>query len=205
MRALPAGIELRQARGGDIERVEGLVQSELRRYSEWAPNWRLAPPPPGMMERLTALYDDDERAWVLMALHGDQTVGVASLSLTTAVVPDPPPPGTAYVWQMFARRDWQGTGLAGALLDRLFEQATRRGYSRLVLWTAAGAKQARRFYEKEGFTLSGRDQPDSAIGLSLVEYERAVEPTSTVTAAGISSAFGLQARSSSAPQTPPIA
>ena len=172
MRPLPDGIEVRQARSGDIERVEGLIQAELGRYSEWAPDWRLDPPLPAMLERLAPLYDDDERAWVLMALHGDETVGVASVADTTGAMAEPPPPGTLYLWQMFASREWQGTGLAGALLDRLLVEAKRRGCDRLILWAVAGAKQARRFYEKEGFTLSGRDQPDSTLGLPLVEYER---------------------------------
>lgn len=174
MRALPAGIELRRARSADIDRVEGLVQTELRRYSEWATGWELGPPPRDMMQRLEPLFDDDERAWVLMALHGVEVVGVASLSVTTGAMPEPPPPGTVYLWQMFARRDWHGTGLAGALLDRVIEEARRRGCQRVILWAAAGAKQARRFYEKEGFTPTGRDQPDSSLGLALVEYGRSV-------------------------------
>ena len=44
----------------------------------------------------------------------------------------------------------------------------------MTLWAAAGAQQARRFYEKEGWTPTGREDPDSSFGLPLVEYERII-------------------------------
>jgi GNAT superfamily N-acetyltransferase len=157
-----------------MERIETLVQSELARYREWARDWVLPEPPPEMMARLAPLYGDHDRAWTLMALAGDEIVGVVSLSLYTASMEEEPMPGTVYLWQMFARHDWQGRGLAPALLDRGLAEARQRGFARMILWTAAGAAQARRFYEREGFRLSGREQPDSGIGLRLVEYERAL-------------------------------
>jgi GNAT superfamily N-acetyltransferase len=73
---------------------------------------------------------------------------------------------------MFVRRDWQGRGLAAPLLDLLLEEARRRGYRRVVLWSAAGAAQARRFYEREGFELTGEEDPDNFFGLPLVQYGR---------------------------------
>jgi GNAT superfamily N-acetyltransferase len=73
---------------------------------------------------------------------------------------------------MFVRRDRQGSGLAGAMLDRLLEEARRRGYTRIVLWTPAGAAQARHYYEREGFELTGEEDPDSTFGLPLVQYGR---------------------------------
>jgi GNAT superfamily N-acetyltransferase len=118
------------------------------------------------------LYGDDERAWILLAFAGDEAVGVVSLAVTTAADARVPPEGAVYLWQMFVRRDWQGSGLGGALLDRLLEEARRRGYERVVLWTPAGAAQARRFYEREGFTPTGEEDPDSKFGLPLVQYGR---------------------------------
>jgi hypothetical protein len=40
------------------------------------------------------------------------------------------------------------------------------------LWTPEGAGRARRFYEREGWRLTGRSHPASAFGLTTVEYER---------------------------------
>jgi GNAT superfamily N-acetyltransferase len=174
MRELPTGIEVRRATPADIETVIALIDSELRRYAEWAPGFTPAPPSDEMRERLNPLYEDEERAWILLALHGDEAVGLVSLATITGADARVPPEGTVYLWQMFARRDWQGTGLACALLDRLIEEARRRGYTRIVLWTPAGAAQARRFYEREGFELTGEEDPESKFGLPLVQYGRTI-------------------------------
>jgi GNAT superfamily N-acetyltransferase len=172
MRAVPAGIEVRRATPDDIEPVIELIEAEIARYSEWAPGWKSHGPTAEMRERLSPLYSDDKRAWILLACERDEPVGVASLSTVTGADPTALPPGTIYLWQMFVRRDRQGSGLAGALLDRLLEEARRRGYERIVLWTPAGAARARRFYEREGFTPTGKEDPDSQFGLPLIQYGR---------------------------------
>jgi GNAT superfamily N-acetyltransferase len=127
-----------------------------------------------MRERLDPLYEDDSRAWSLLAEAGDELVGVASLSMVTGADARTPPEGTIYLWQMFARPGWHGTGLAGAMLDRLLEEARRRGKTRVTLWAAEGAAQARRFYEREGFTLTGERDENSFFGLPIVQYGREV-------------------------------
>lgn len=149
-----------------------VVQNGILGYREWAPDWTPFAPPPETLDRLTALWDDDEKAWGLLAFAGDEPVAVISMSVTTAADARVPAPDTIYLWQMFVTPGWQGRGLAGALLDRLFEEARRRGYERVVLWTPQGAAQARRFYEREGFELTGEEDPDSSFGLPLVQYGR---------------------------------
>jgi GNAT superfamily N-acetyltransferase len=172
MRQPPAGIELRRAGDGDQVRVMDLVRGEIARYAEWAPGFKPPEPTPDALERLGAVFLDPEVAWILLAETGDEAVGVVSLSLTTFARADPPPAGSVYLWQLFVRRDWQGRGVAGPLMDRVFEEARTRCFNRMLLWTPEGAAQARRFYEKEGWTLSGRADPESDFGLPLVEYER---------------------------------
>src|SRR5919197_445197 len=139
MRQVPAGIELQRVRGADQPRVIEFVLQGIDSYRDWAPHWRPVPPSPETRERLNGLHDDDERAWGLMAVAGEDVVGLVSLSVTTGADARVPDPGTVYLWQMFVHPDWQGSGLAGALLDRLLEEARRRGYERVVLWTPAGA------------------------------------------------------------------
>jgi GNAT superfamily N-acetyltransferase len=173
MRALPDEIRVRQARGSDQPAVMEFVRGGIDSYRDWAPDWRPQPPSPETRERLRGLYDDDERAWVLIAEAGDEIVGLISLAVTTAADARVLGDDTIYLWQMFVRRDWQGSGLAGAMLDRLLAEARRRGYRRIVLWTPAGAAQARRFYEREGFELTGEEDPESKFGLPLVQYGRA--------------------------------
>ena len=171
MRALPAGISVRRATSADIDSVMSFLDTEIGRYREWAPEWTPPKAGPDAFERLAALFDDDQRAWILLACDSEyEVVGVVSLSVATGVNAAPPPPGTVYLWQMFASRDWQGRGLGPALHDRVVEEARRRGYSRMTLWAAAGAAQARRFYEREGWTPTGETQEESGFGLPILQY-----------------------------------
>ena len=172
MREPPPGIELRRAGTADQPAIFELVLAGIESYREWAPRWSPGPPSPEQRERVRGLYGDDERAWVLLALAGGEPVGVVSLSVITGADARQPEPGTVYLWQMFVRPDWQGSGLAGALMDRVLDEARRRGYTRMVLWAAAGAAQARRFYEREGWSPTGEEDADNAFGLPLIQYGR---------------------------------
>lgn len=172
MRALPGGIRVRQAGVADVEAALELVHEGVDSYQEWAPaEWESGGPTPEQLERIRENFGSDA-AWVLLAFEGEELVGLVSFAATTLAAQDPLPEGTIYLWQMFVRPAWQGRGLAGALLDRAREEATRRGFNRMVLWAAAGAKQARRFYEREGWTLTGQRDDESNFGLPLVEYEQ---------------------------------
>jgi GNAT superfamily N-acetyltransferase len=172
MRDAPAGIELRRAEPANLPSLMKVVQAGVQSYKDWAPDWNPPEPSPETRERLGALWEDEDKAWGLIAFAGGEPVGVVSLSLSTGADARVPDPGTVYLWQMLVAPGWQGSGLAGALLDRLFEEARRRGYERMVVWAAAGAAQARRFYEREGFKPTGEEDPDSSFGLPLVQYGR---------------------------------
>ena len=174
MRPLPAGIRLERATVATFPRALAVVREGVESYKEWAPEWEPVHPPEERLRELEQMIDDDE-AWVLMAVdESGATVGVVSLATRTAADSRPLPPGAVYLWQMFARPAWQGTGLAQALQDRADEEARRRGYDRLVLWAAEGAAQARRFYEREGWMLTGERDDDARFGLPLVQYARGV-------------------------------
>ena len=67
----------------DQPAVMEFVLAGIDAYREWAPDWRPIPPAPETRERLAGLYGDDEKAWALMALAGDDIVGLISLSVTT--------------------------------------------------------------------------------------------------------------------------
>jgi GNAT superfamily N-acetyltransferase len=125
MRDVPAGIELRRASSRDAPAIHEFVLGGISAYREWAPSWSPGPPSPEARERLQGLYDDDARAWAMLAWAGDEIVGLASLATVTGADPSALPEGTIYLWQMFVRPDRQGSGLAGALLDRLFAEARR--------------------------------------------------------------------------------
>ena len=172
MRPVPPGIELREARREDARLATQFVRTGLESYKDWAPDWEIPDIPPERHAMLSELFASDE-TWILLAYEGDELVGLVSLSLRVAVDADPAPPGTIRLWQMFVTPRLQGSGLAGALLDRALGEARRRGFDRMTLWAAEGAAQARRFYEREGWTLTRERADDSPFGLPIVQHERA--------------------------------
>ena len=172
MRPLPDGIELREATRDDVALVTQFVRRGLRSYQEWAPEWTLPGIPPERRAALDEVFASGE-AWILLAYEGDDLVGLVSISPRVGVDVEPAPPGTIRLWQMFVTPRLQGSGLAGALLDRALGEARRRGFDRMTLWAAEGAAQARRFYEREGWTLTRERADDSPFGLPIVQHERA--------------------------------
>lgn len=88
-------------------------------------------------------------------------------------------PGVQEVLAFYAHPDAWGTGAAGALMRRGLEQLAGTGDREAVLWTLAAAGRARRFYEREGWTLAdGHRTRDFGDGrqLPLVEYRHALLP-----------------------------
>jgi putative acetyltransferase len=61
--------------------------------------------------------------------------------------------GDAEIKRMFVRSSHRGSGAATAILRGLEKHAAERGWSRLVLETGSAQPDARRFYEREGYTL----------------------------------------------------
>jgi GNAT superfamily N-acetyltransferase len=111
--------------------------------------------------------------WCLLAESPSGRVGHVALSPTTIVQPEPAPVGTVNLWQLFVRPAWQGRGVGQRLMRSALNEAHTRDYARLRLWTPRGAAGARRFYEREGWELTGNEREESPIGLPIVEYETA--------------------------------
>jgi GNAT superfamily N-acetyltransferase len=172
MRGLPAGIKTRRVTSGDADAVTLILDEGISRYSSFAPEGWSPPVATAEMKQSLGGRFDGADAWGLLASADDDPAGVVSISTVVRADPNPAPPGSGYLWHMFVRPAWQGTGLAGALLDRALAEARDRGFERLVLWTPAGQAQARRFYEREGFTSTGNDRFNEEIGMDLVQYGR---------------------------------
>jgi GNAT superfamily N-acetyltransferase len=78
----------------------------------------------------------------------------------------------AHLWQLFVREAFWGTGAASRLLADAVTEARARGYGTMRLFTPEGQRRARRFYEREGWTLFDGPSFDGGLGIPLVEYRR---------------------------------
>jgi GNAT superfamily N-acetyltransferase len=169
-------MEIRTATPADAPALLSNMAAGIDSYRVWAPaNWTPPQSPPDILERLQARLGEDH-VWVLTAWEGPNLAGHVSLSLVSGEDPEPAPEGMINLWQMFVAPAWQGRGLATQLMAAAVTEAGRRGYRRLRLWTPQGAAQARRFYEREGWSHTGAVRTDSLFGLPLVEYQREVPP-----------------------------
>jgi GNAT superfamily N-acetyltransferase len=79
------------------------------------------------------------------------------------------------VFALYVHPDHWGTGAARSLLDEAVQRLRADGLVRVVLWTHVGAARARRFYEDQGWSATGRTaRSDLGAGRPspLVEYAR---------------------------------
>jgi hypothetical protein len=60
------------------------------------------------------------------------------------------------------------------LHTRALHAARERGFTAIRLFTPTGQARARRFYEREGWTVNGEPFCDPGFGLQLVEYHRSL-------------------------------
>jgi GrpB-like predicted nucleotidyltransferase (UPF0157 family)/RimJ/RimL family protein N-acetyltransferase len=80
----------------------------------------------------------------------------------------------AHLRQLFLAPGYWGTGLARMLHTRALHAARERGFTAIRLFTPTGQARARRFYEREGWTVNGEPFCDPGFGLQLVEYHRSL-------------------------------
>jgi GNAT superfamily N-acetyltransferase len=154
--------------------VAASISEGFETYRGWAPaDWTPPVVGEGDPERFAgALARPD--VWFLVAASDGVVIGHVALSLSTHEDPGPPPPDTVFVWQLFVHPAWHGHGVGTVLMRAAVSEALRRGFSRMRLWTPEGAGRARRFYEREGWTLTGRAHHRSDFGLPTVEYGRSI-------------------------------
>ena len=89
---------------------------------------------------------------------------------------DAPIAGVSRITHLFVRREHWGSGLANTLHERMLDSMRERGYSSAVLWTPVGAARARAFYTRRGWEETGELEPESDLGLELMEYRLALPP-----------------------------
>ena len=157
-------ITTRAATIADIDVLAHTMREGFLTYRSFAPpGWT---PPPIALDR-ARLADRLPRpdAWCVMAEDDDAPAGHVALL-------DDIESGVAYLWMLFVRRSWWGTGLAHRLHGLAVAVAAARGASAMRLVTPAGQRRARAFYEREGWRLTGPPIWEPMLALEIVEYRR---------------------------------
>jgi GNAT superfamily N-acetyltransferase len=164
------GFTYRSARADDVGAMARVVADAFRGYLEFAPaGWE----PPGAeveVEHLEPLMRDPE-FWCVVAERDGGVVGhSAFVPARTSRVPEADQ-GLVHLRALFVDRAWWGSGVAQTLHSMALEEAARRGFETIRLFTPVAHPRARRFYEREGWQ-SVRELPDPPLGLPLIEYRR---------------------------------
>jgi GNAT superfamily N-acetyltransferase len=153
-----------EATASDAPEMAETVGIGFDTYRAFAPpGWQ---PPPFAVEvaairsRMVG-YD----AWALLARDGDAPAGHIALLAD-------PTPGTVYLWQLFLRPPYWGTGLADRLHEEFLEAARARAYRQARLRTPFDQRRSRRFYERNGWQTDGVASFEDKLGLDLLVYTR---------------------------------
>ena len=165
---------LRPAGPEDAAQVARLQFEGFDGYRSFAPEgW--APPELGaardhIRERLA-----DPEVWCLVAEEEGEPAGHVAFLPARLHPKTSDDPGLAHFWQLFVSEPWWGTGLATTLHAEAVREAAARGFAAFRLFTPAEQARARRFYEREGWTVFAdpADAPD--FGMPLVEYRLAIK------------------------------
>jgi GNAT superfamily N-acetyltransferase len=101
----------------------------------------------------------DRASWFLVATEGPMCVGMASVApLWGEDGPDTVTPGGCFLAYLFVAPERWGEGIGGAILDAVLAEASRRGYSRIHLWTHEDNERSHRLYRSRGFSPTGRTE-----------------------------------------------
>jgi GNAT superfamily N-acetyltransferase len=159
------GVTLRSGGMPDAEVITDTMLAGFATFGSFAqPGWT----PPARDRELARARERLPRAWVLLAEDAGEPAG------HVAMIPDEQEPGGAYLWQLFVRRPWWGTGLAAELHGRFVAAARERGHERARALTPAGQARARRFYAREGWRVDGEPFAEPGLGLDLVVIRRSL-------------------------------
>lgn len=170
-----AALDIRIAVPDDAVALAGTTRLGFESYRSWAPeDWE--PPPHSLEIRSIRERLRQSTTWCAMAVEpGGEPAG--HIGITHAAERERPHvriPHRAHLWMLFVRPPWWGSGLATRLHRLGLEEAARRGYTSIRLYTPYGAARARAFYEREGWEQASRAFQEPLLGLDLVEYRRAL-------------------------------
>jgi GNAT superfamily N-acetyltransferase len=164
---------LRAGGPADAELMATLLREGFEGYRSFAPPGWEPPDPDALLERIRD-YLDSPDVWALIAEQDGAPAGHVAIMPATLHEEPADEPELAHFWQLFVRPPWWGSGLATELHGEAVREAAARGFTAMRLFTPAAQRRARRFYEREGWTVAGEASEAPDIGMPLVEYRRAI-------------------------------
>jgi len=161
---------VREGARSDLSGMADNLMEGFASYRTWAPAyWELPARTEmllGMMQRFTS-----DGSWCFVGFAESVPAGHVTarpeLDEHHALLP-----GVARITHLFVRREHWGGGLADTLHDKMVDSMRERGFSSAVLWTPVGAQRAQAFYARHGWHSTGELEPESDLGLELMEFAR---------------------------------
>jgi GNAT superfamily N-acetyltransferase len=165
--------ELRRAVAADAERVLAVTVEGFEGYRGFAPPQWSPPSAEEELERLRGLLGNDD-VWYLVAENEGEVVGHVGFLPAIRTQWGADDASLAHFRQLFVTRSHWGSGLATTLHAAAITEATARRFAAMRLFTPAQQVRARRFYEREGWTLARPPEFEPHIGLDIAEYRRSL-------------------------------
>jgi GNAT superfamily N-acetyltransferase len=160
---------LRRAAVADAERMVAITTEGFETYRAFAPPGWQPPSAAEELERLQELLPAPD-VWYLVAEDAGELVGHVGFLPAGRARHGVDEPGLAHFRQLFVTATHWGSGLATTLHRTALEAAAHRGFTAMRLFTPAGQARARRFYEREGWSVVPSPDAPSLTGLEIVEY-----------------------------------
>jgi GNAT superfamily N-acetyltransferase len=167
---------LRPAEVADAGQLAAILVEGFESYRAFAPPGWAGPPDAAGVAGELAQRLARPTVWALVAEHKSSVVGYVALIPASESRRPVEDPALMHFWMLFVRAPWWGSGLAPRLHAEACAAAAARGFAALRLFTPAGQARARRFYEREGWTMSVPAYSDPDLGMEIVEYRRALTP-----------------------------
>ena len=151
----------RRATPDDLEPIVQLMARADARSGDWVPGGEAHPLTVGSDRVRLRRRIPDEDGFSEVAEEDGRLVGFVNFEDREGVV---------HVSYLFVDPEFQGRGIGRELLGHAVDVARERGFPSATLVTAVANARARRFYEREGWALTGRRVFNEEIGLEMVEY-----------------------------------
>jgi GNAT superfamily N-acetyltransferase len=157
---------------GDLADVDAAISVYLRSDLERRQGRRISD------ERMAEVRETlrAPTSWFFIAEDGAQAVAMAcAMPAREDAGAGPLIAAACYLDLLFVVPERWGEGIGGTLLDAVLDDAARRGYSRIQLWTHDNNDRAHGLYRSRGFAPA----PDSHLGnegVQVREWARDIEP-----------------------------